>query len=174
MNLIKQSPQKRHGRINFIRQKNLNYFFRGVNMSQLTRFNNSNLLNDFFGDKGSLGYFVSPLHGESLPNNFKVDIKDSDNAYVFHAELPGVSKDDLHVTVDGSTVTIAAEVKQHDEQTKDEKTVRSERYFGSVSRSFQLPVDVDQDAANASYENGVLQLTLPKKLNVAGKRIKIK
>ena len=131
------------------------------------------MFNDFFGDKGSLGYFVSPLHGESLPNNFKVDIKDSDNSYVFQAELPGIRKEDLHVTVDGSTVTIAAEVKQHDEQTKDEKVVRSERYFESVSRSFQLPVDIDQETANASYENGVLQLTLPKKQNLPGKRIEI-
>jgi HSP20 family protein len=143
-------------------------------MSQLTRFNSNNLFNDFFGDKGSLGYFVSPLHGEGLTSNFKVDIKDADNAYVFNAELPGVNKEDLHVTVDGSIVTIAAEIKQHDEQTKDEKIVRSERYFGSVSRSFQLPADVDQDTAKASYENGVLQLTLPKKINVAGKRIEIK
>lgn len=141
-------------------------------MSQLTRFNN-NLFNDFFGDKGSLGYFVSPLHGENLPNNFKVDIKDSDNAYVFLAELPGVNKENLHITVDGSTVTIAAEIKQHGEESKDEKIVRSERYFGSVSRSFQLPVDVNQDTANASYENGVLKLTLPKKLNVVGKRIEV-
>lgn len=85
-----------------------------------------------------------------------------------------MSKDDLRVTVDGSTVTIATEIKQHDEQTKDEKIVRSERYFGSVSRSFQLPVDVDKDTANASYENGVLELTLPKKLNVTGKRIEVK
>jgi HSP20 family protein len=141
-------------------------------MSQLTRFNN-NLFNDFFGDKGSLGYFVSPLHGEGLPSNFKVDIKDSESAYIFQAELPGVGKEDLHITVDGSTVTIAAEVKQHDEQTKDEKIVRSERYFGSVSRSFQLPVDVNQDNATATYENGVLKLTLPKKLNVMGKRIAV-
>jgi len=84
-----------------------------------------------------------------------------------------VSKEDLHITVDGSTVTIAAEVKQHDEQTKDEKIVRSERYFGSVSRSFQLPVDVDQDDAKATYENGVLKLTLPKKINVMGKRVAV-
>lgn len=80
-------------------------------MSQLTRFNSNNLFNDFFGDKGSLGYFVSPLHGEGLTSNFKVDIKDADNAYVFNAELPGVNKEDLHVTVDGSIVTIAAEIK---------------------------------------------------------------
>lgn len=143
-------------------------------MSQLSKFTSNSLFNDLLGDRGSLGYFVSPLHGESLSSNFKVDIKDTDNTYVFHAELPGVSKDDLHVTVDGSTVTIAAEIKQHDEQTRDGKVLRSERYFGSVSRSFQLPVDVDQNTANASYENGVLELSLPKKLNNMGKRIEIR
>lgn len=141
-------------------------------MSQLTRFNNS-LLNDFFGDKSSLGYFVSPLHGDDLTRNFKVDIKDSDNAYIFHAELPGVDKDDLHISVDGSTVTIAAEIKQHDQQTSDDRIVRSERYFGAVSRSFQLPSEVDQDNAKAAYVNGILELTLPKKQILAGKRIKV-
>jgi HSP20 family protein len=143
-------------------------------MSQLSKFSSNSLFNDFLGERGSLGYFVSPLHGESLTSNFKVDIKDSVNTYVFHAELPGVTKDDLHVTVEGSTVTIAAEIKQHDEKTKDGKVLRSERYFCSVSRSFQLPVDVDQNTANASYENGVLELTLPKKLNNMGKRIEIR
>ena len=142
-------------------------------MSQLSRFNSS-LFNDFFNDKGSLGYFVSPLHGESLSSNFKVDIKDADISYEFHAELPGVRKEDIHVTVDGSTVTLAAEIKQHDEQSIDDKFVRSERYFGSVSRSFRLPVEVDQSTANASYENGILKLTLPKKINVSGNRIEVK
>jgi HSP20 family protein len=163
-----------YGQINFAPYEHFKLILsKGVNMSQLAKFNSNNLFNDFFGDRGSLGYFVSPLHGESLTSNFKVDINDSEKAYVFYADLPGVSKDDLHVNVDGSTVTIAAEIKQYDEKTKDEKVVRSERYFGSVSRSFQLPVDVDQNTANASYENGVLKLTLPKKLNVAGKRIEI-
>jgi HSP20 family protein len=142
-------------------------------MSQLSRFNSS-LFNDFFSDKSSLGYFVSPLHGESLSSNFKVDIRDSDTSYEFQAELPGVNKEDIHVTVDGSTVTLAAEIKQHDEQSIDDKYLRSERYFGSVTRSFQLPVEVDQSTANASYENGVLKLTLPKKISVSGKRIEIK
>ena len=83
------------------------------------------MFNDFFGDIGSLGYFVSPLHGESLPNNFKVDIKDFYRSYIFQVELLGIRNEDLHVTVEGSTVTIGAELKQQDEQTKDEKIVRS-------------------------------------------------
>ena len=80
-------------------------------MSQLARFNNA-LLNDFFGDRRTQGYFVSPLHGEGVASSFKVDIKDTDKAYVFHAEIPGVKKEDLNLTVDGSTVTIAAEIKR--------------------------------------------------------------
>ena len=142
-------------------------------MSQLARFNNA-LLNDFFGDRRTQGYFVSPLHGEGVASSFKVDIKDTDKAYVFHAEIPGVKKEDLNLTVDGSTVTIAAEIKQHDQKTEDGQGVRSERYFGAVSRSFQLPVDVDQEHAEASYENGVLELTLPKKITIAGKRISVR
>lgn len=142
-------------------------------MSQLARLNNA-LLNEFFGDRRAQGYFVSPLHGEGITSSFKVDIKDTDKAYVFHAEIPGVKKEDLNLTVDGSTVTIAAEIKQHDQKTEEGQVVRSERYFGAVSRSFQLPVDVDQEHAEATYENGVLALTLPKKITVAGKRISVR
>jgi HSP20 family protein len=79
------------------------------------------------------------------------------------AEVPGVAKDDIQVSVDGSIVTVRAEVKQEDTQSKDDKLLRSERYFGSVSRAFQLPQDVDESQAKAKYDNGVLTLTLPKK-----------
>jgi HSP20 family protein len=133
-----------NGQINFAPYEHFKLILsKGENMPQLAKFNSNNLSNDFFGDRGSLGYFVSPLHVKSLTSNFKVDINDSEKAYVFYADLPSVSKDDLHENVDVSTVTIAAEIKQYDEKTKDEKVVKSERYFGSVSRCFQLPVDVD-------------------------------
>lgn len=141
-------------------------------MSQLTRFPR-NLFGDLLADSPSLGYLIRPLHGEGLPSEFKCDIKESQQAYTVHAELPGVSKEDLQVTVDGGVLTIAAEVKQHDQKTEDEKVVRSERYFGSVSRSFQLPMEVDQAAAKASYENGILELTLPKKQAQGGRRIAV-
>ncbi len=141
-------------------------------MSQLTRFPR-NLFGDLLADSPSLGYLIRPLHGEGLPSEFKCDIKESPQAYTVHAELPGVSKEDLQVTVDGGVLTIAAEVKQHDQKTEEEKVVRSERYFGSVSRSFQLPMEVDQAAAKASYENGILELTLPKKQAQGGRRIAV-
>lgn len=141
-------------------------------MSHLTRFPR-NLFGDLMADAPSLGYLIRPLHGEGLPSEFKCDIKESPQAYIVHAELPGVSKEDLQVTVDSGVLTIAAEVRQHDQKTEDEKVVRSERYFGSVSRSFQLPLEVDQSGAKASYENGILELALPKKQAQGGRRIEV-
>jgi HSP20 family protein len=141
-------------------------------MSQLTRFPR-NLFSDLMADPSSLGYLIRPLHGEGLPSEFKCDIRENPQAYLVHAELPGVSKEDLQITVDNGVLTIAAEVKQHDQKTEDEKLVRSERFFGSVSRSFQLPLEVDQAAAKASYENGILELNLPKKQAQGGRRIEV-
>ena len=122
------------------------------------------LFDDFFRDVAP-GFYVRPLHGDGLPtpSQIKVDVTESDRAYTVQAEVPGVNKEDIHVSVDGSVVTLSAEIKQEDVQTKDDKTLRSERYFGAVSRSFQLPQDIDQSESRAKYENGVLTLTLPKK-----------
>jgi HSP20 family protein len=130
-----------------------------------------NWFDDFFREM-SPGYFIRPLHGDPLPSpgQIKLDVKDSDAAFLVQAEVPGVSKEDIHVAVDGNVVTVRAEVKQEDKSTSDEKLLRSERYFGAVSRSFQLPVDVDAAKAKAKYENGVLSLTLPKKPTAEGSR----
>jgi HSP20 family protein len=130
-------------------------------------------LDDFFRDaaSGFPGFYVRPLHGDPLPTpaQIKVDVKEGETAYTVHAEVPGVAKEDIHVSVDGNMVTLRAEVKQHDETKGDnDKPLRSERYFGAVSRSFQLPTDVDHYEARAKYDNGVLTLTLPKK---AGARL---
>ena len=139
-------------------------------MSALT--NRSYLLNDFFRDIAP-AFYVRPLHGDPLPSpaQIKVDVKESKDAYTMHAEIPGVPKEDIHVSVDGNLVTLQAEVKQQDSTGDNENVLRSERYFGSVERSFQLPMDIDQTLAKAKFDNGVLTLTLPKKLaaNVAQK-----
>jgi HSP20 family protein len=131
----------------------------------------SGLFDDFFKDVAP-GFYVKPLHGDPLPAQIKVDVKETPDAYTVQAEVPGVSKDDIHVTIEGNVVTLRAEVKQQD-QTQDEKLLRSERYYGAVSRSFQLPQDIDNAAAKAKYENGVLMLTLPKKTASAGQRLTI-
>lgn len=139
--------------------------------SLLTR---GSLLNDFFRDM-SPGFYVRPLHGDPLPDpvQIKIDVKENDQAYTVHAEVPGVSKEDIHVSLDGAIVMLRAEVKQHDAQTKDDKVLRSERYFGSITRSFQLPQDIDQAQAKARYDNGILTLTLPKKQGSRAQQLKI-
>ncbi len=127
------------------------------------------LFDDLFRDMAP-GFFVRPLHGDGLPQQIKVDVKEDAEAFTLQADLPGVAKDDIHVTIDGPLVTLSAEVKQQDSQTRNERVLRSERFYGSVSRSFQLPVEVDEARAVARYDNGVLQLTLPKKASKQGAR----
>lgn len=69
--------------------------------------------------------------------------------------MPGVSKENIHVSVNGGTVLLRAEVKQQDVQTQDDKVLRSERYFGSIAGSFQLPLEIDQSQAKARFDNGL-------------------
>ena len=132
----------------------------------------SGLFDDFFKDVAP-GFYVKPLHGDPLPAQIKVDVKETPAAYTVEAEIPGVAREDIHVTIEGPVVTLRAEVKQMDTQTDGEKVLRSERFFGSVARSFQLPQDLDESSAKAKYDNGVLRLTLPKKAAVAGQRLNI-
>lgn len=133
----------------------------------------SRLFEDFFRDL-SPGFFIKPLHGDALPNEITLDIKESDEAYTLHAELPGVAKEDIHVTIDGAVVSIRAEVRQHDSHKQDERLLRSERYYGSVARSIRLPQEVNDATAVAKCENGVLTLVLPKRTQAQGaKRLNI-
>lgn len=131
--------------------------------------NRGNLFDDFFRDIAP-GFYIKPLHGDPLPSptQIKLDVKETDAGYTVQAEIPGVGKDEIHVSLDGNVVTLRAEVKQQDSSAKDEKVLRSERYFGAVSRSFQLPLEIDQAQSKARYDMGVLTLTLPKKQPVGG------
>lgn len=132
----------------------------------------SSLFDDLFRDVAP-GFFVKPLHGDPLPAQIRVDISETPAAYTVQAEIPGVSKEDIHVNIDGNVVSLRAEIKQQDVQAREEKPLRSERYYGAVQRSFQLPVDIDNEKSRARYENGVLQLTLPKKSAGAAQRLVI-
>ena len=120
-------------------------------------------------------FYVRPLHGDALPepSQIKIDVKEDDAAYTVHAEVPGVPKEDINVSIDGNVVSLRAEVRQHDQKKDGEKLLRSERYYGAVARSFQLPVEVDAAQARARYDNGVLVLTLPKKQGNKTQRLAI-
>lgn len=132
------------------------------------------IFDDLFKDFAP-AFYVRPLHGDALPDpsKIKIDVKEDDAAYTVHAEIPGVPKDDIQVSIDGNVVSLRAEVQQKDEKKEGEKVLRSERYYGAVERSFQLPADVDAAQAKAKYDNGVLTLTLPKKQSGATQRLKI-
>ncbi len=133
------------------------------------------MFDDFFRNMDT-GFFVKPLHGDSLPSptSIKMDVKETDKEFTLIAEIPGVSKDEIHVSVDGNVVTLSAEIKQVDSQTKeDERMLRCERYIGSVSRSVGLPVDIDQSKTTAKYENGVLTLVLPKLVSSGSTRVMV-
>ena len=132
------------------------------------------LFDDFFKDIAP-GFYVRPLHGDGVPtpSQIKVDVKETDGGYTVQAEVPGVPKEDINVSIDGNVVSLRAEVRQHDQKKDGEKLLRSERYYGAVSRSFQLPQEVDQAQARAKYDNGVLTLTLPKKAANGSQRLTI-
>ena len=120
-------------------------------------------------------FMMRPLLRESvgIEPQIKMDVKEADGKYVVNAEIPGVNKDDIHVTVDGNRVSISAEVKQEKETKEGSRVIRSERSYGVASRSFTLADEVDQNKVEAKYNNGVLELTLPKKPGSTRKEISI-
>ena len=142
-------------------------------MASITRYDPFNdLVDDFFK-----GFLVRPVayengRGEALPRA-KVDVTEKNGAYKVAAELPGVRKEDIQVSIDGAQVTLTAEVKQEKEASQDERVLHAERTFGKVTRSFTLPQEVDEGKAEAKFRDGVLELTLPKKQAAARKQISI-
>ncbi|HEX9450704.1 MAG TPA: Hsp20/alpha crystallin family protein [Burkholderiales bacterium] len=103
----------------------------------------------------------------------RMDVTEDEAAYTVHAEIPGVKKDDIQVTIDGNQVAITAEVKHNQEDKQGEKVLRSERYYGKVHRAFSLAQEVDEAASEARYTDGVLELRLPKKAAVSAKKLSI-
>jgi HSP20 family protein len=144
-------------------------------MANVTRFDPFNdLVDDLFK-----GFLVRPVAyegrggdgGVALPRP-KVDVVEKDNAYLVKAELPGVKKEDIHISIDGSQVTIEAEVKREKKDEKD-RELHIERVYGKVMRSFALPQEVDEAKAQAKVNDGVLELTLPKKQAAGRKEITV-
>ncbi len=122
------------------------------------------------------GFFVRPVDFNGQPQQapaIRMDVKEQANAYLVHAELPGVKKEDIHVVVDGNQVSISAEVRQEKTVKDGERNLRSERYYGKLSRSFQLEQDLDDEKAEARFTDGVLELMLPKRIANPSKRLTV-
>lgn len=110
---------------------------------------------------------------EAVEPIIRMDITEAEKEYLVKAEIPGVKKDDIHVSIDGNMISISAEVKQEKETTEGGRMLRSERCYGKAMRSFRLDQDVMEDKAQAKYTDGVLELKLPKKDGAPHKEIAI-
>ena len=121
------------------------------------------------------GFFVRPMALDNQPalQQFRMDVTEDDGAYNVRAEIPGVKKDEINVTIDGNQVAISAEVKHSHEDKQGEKVLRSERFYGKVYRAFSLAQDVDEASAQAKYNEGMLELRLPKKALASAKKLSI-
>ena len=117
--------------------------------------------------------FFRPVRAGREAVSIKLDVAEKDDAYVVRAEIPGVAKDDIQVSIEGNQVTIGAEVKGETEKKEGERVLHSERYAGSAFRSFTLPAELDEAASAAKYDNGILELTLAKKPAAAGRKLAI-
>jgi HSP20 family protein len=140
-------------------------------MANIARFDPFNeIVDDFFK-----GFFVRPVVAgtqEALPR-MRVEVAEKNGAYAVTAELPGVKKEDIRVDIDGAQVTLSAEVKREKEISEKDRLLHTERVYGKVSRSFALPVELDEAKVEAKFRDGVLELTLPKKAAAARKAITI-
>jgi len=140
-------------------------------MANITRYDLFNDLDDLFK-----GLFVRPMRFDldvAPQMRMKIDVTKAEDTYTVKAEIPGVKKDDIQVSIDGNEVTISGEIKKESEEKKGEEMLRSERYYGKVSRSFTLPHDVDEAKVVAKYADGVLKLTLPMKSKSASRKITV-
>jgi HSP20 family protein len=107
------------------------------------------------------------------PAQFRIDVSENDKEYKVLAEMPGVKKEEISVTINGNEVIVAAEVK-HEKDVKNGITMlRAERYYGKIQRELAFSEEIDEANAQAKYNDGVLELTLPKKAGAAAKKLAV-
>lgn len=136
--------------------------------SEMARVDPFRNIDDFFRDFA----MMPSLRPMEPTSRIRMDVSETNQDYVVKAEIPGVNKEDIKVAIDGNQVSISAEIKE-EKEASEEGMLRSERYYGQQYRSFTLPQEVDDVKAIAKYENGILQLTLPKRLGTGGKQLAI-
>ncbi|WP_136417108.1 Hsp20 family protein [Herbaspirillum sp. ST 5-3] len=136
---------------------------------EVARFEPFGRIGDFFKD-----FNLAPaLRAYEAEPRIKMDLVEKDKEYMVKAEIPGVKKEDIKIDVNGSQVTISAETKREKEEKEGETVVRSERYYGQQYRSFTLAHDIDDEKVVARYQDGVLEIVLPKKAASVSKKITV-
>lgn len=133
----------------------------------------NNIFEEFFREL-SPGFLIKPLQSENLPqlNQIRLDIGESDELYTIEAEVPGMAKDAIRITIDGNTVHLKAEQAKEETRSSD-SWIKKERNYGAISRSVTLPKLIDSLHATARYDNGILTLSLPKAVPTVSRELKI-
>ena len=121
-----------------------------------------NLFDDMFDMDAMFGRH-NPLYGKHAKNLMKTDIRETDDAFQLDVDLPGFKKDEIHVELENGYLTISAEKGlDKDESDKEGRYIRQERYAGAMSRSFYVGENLTVDDMKAKFENGILQISVPK------------
>jgi HSP20 family protein len=128
-----------------------------------------NLLEDAFDNlfRGLPVWLPNPERHAAAQIQFRMDVTENDKEYQVLADLPGVKKEDISITIDGNEVAVSAEVDN------GETVLRAERHYGTIQRAFSLGQELDEATAQAKFNDGVLELTLPKKTVAAAKRLAV-
>ena len=117
--------------------------------------------------------FIRPFNGFSTVPAFPVDLKETKDAYVLTASLPGMKPEDISIEVTGDELTIKGELRSTSE-IKDEDYLRRELKYGKLQRSFTFPLTIDSNKVDATFEHGLMTITLPKSEVVKPKTVTIK
>ncbi len=114
--------------------------------------------------------WVEEAAGDLVP---AMDVKERDDAYVVTTDMPGIKKEDISITLENGVLTISGETKSEQEEKEGDRVLRQERRYGKYVRSLRLGTQVDEKGVKANYQNGVLELTLPKAEEVKPKKITV-
>lgn len=141
-------------------------------MVNITRFNP---LEDAFDNllRSVPVWVPNPERRAAQPAQFRMDVTENDKDYQVLAEMPGVKKEEIQITINGNEVAVSAEVKQEKIVKNGDTVLRAERFYGTIQRAFSLGQEVDEASAKAKYNDGILELTLPKKAAAAAKRLAV-
>ncbi|MFN7570206.1 MAG: Hsp20/alpha crystallin family protein [Betaproteobacteria bacterium] len=134
----------------------------------------SSMFDDFLNDMWGMPEWLPARHGE-MPalTRARMDVLDQGDRFMVAVDMPGVKKEDINVSIDGPRVAITAESATETPVKEGEKLLYTERHAASYARSFDLPADVTETGADAVFEDGVLKLTLPKRVATPTKRLEI-
>ena len=131
--------------------------------------------NKFMDGKDGFDSMFKDFFGDDMvmKNSLKVDIKETENGYTLEADFPGMKKDDINIEYNEGYLTISGEKKtENEDKEKEENYIRKERYYEKASRSFYVG-NINKDEIKAKFENGVLEVTLPKEQKAVDKNNKI-